>query len=172
MTVNVSAYPQCANRLKFQYASLTDPLMTPYWAAVCVAFDISDKALAEHGGFNFNDISDANGRKLLAELEKFLIKRQQSRASASVLASNELRAMLGGRGIKTSMLTSEDDYWTAAETLFPGRIRRMGGTFALYQQILRIPKKERKRLADANLRRINPEWLSSASSHQHKLTVN
>lgn len=68
------------------------------------------------------------------------------------------------------MLHSEDDYWTAAETLFPGHISRDGGTFKLCQQILFIPKKDRKRLADANLHKIRPEWLSSASNHQHKLT--
>lgn len=172
MTLNVSAYPLCKAKLAYQYANLNDPLMTHYWAAVCVADEISDAALAKHGGFNFDDRSPENGRKLLSELEKFLVKRQQNKASSSVLASEQLKAMLGARGIKTSMMESENDYWTAAETLFPGQIKRNGGTFKLYQQILRIPKKERKRLADANLHKIKPEWLSSASSHQHKLTVN
>jgi hypothetical protein len=68
------------------------------------------------------------------------------------------------------MLESEDDYWTAAETLFPGKITRNGGLTSLYVQIHSIPKKERQRLGTANLRNVRADWLSKASSHQSKLT--
>lgn len=169
MTVNVSSYPLCAKRLHFQRANLSDPMMTHYWAAVCVADELTDEELAEHGGINFGNRSPENGKKLMAALEAVLLKRQQKRARGAFTASDQLRAMLGARGVKTSMLHSEDDYWTVAETLFPGATKRDGGMQRLHQQMLAIPKKERKRLADANLRHLKPEWLSGASAHLAKL---
>ena len=77
--------------------------------------------------------------------------------------------MLGSRGVKTSALKTEDDYWKAAETLFPGRIARNGGFTSLAVQIHSIPKKERKRLAAENLRSVPVEWISGAHVHQRKL---
>lgn len=169
--ISVSAYPQCARKLKFQKTELHEPTMTKYWAAVCVASDIPDVQLTQFGGFNFDDMSDANGSKLLSRLEKFLIERAQRRAGNSVLASDGLRALLGARGIKTTMLKSEDDYWTAAETMFPGKITRNGGLTSLYVQIHSIPKKERQRLGTANLRNIREDWLSKATAHQSKIAA-
>lgn len=169
MTLNVSAYPLCATRLRFQRADLNDPLMNHYWAAVCVADEIRDRDLADFGGFNFNTRTDENGRELPSNLEKLLAKRQQNRAANSSFASNELRAMLGARGIKTSKLESENDYWTVAETLFAGRIKRTGGMSDLLLQICRINKKDRARLTAANLKNIDPDLLSDAAIHVRKL---
>ncbi|QIB36851.1 hypothetical protein G3A56_01595 [Rhizobium oryzihabitans] len=169
MTLNVSAYPLCAARLKFQRADLSDKLMTHYWAAVCVAFDIRDAELAEAGGFNFESRTEENGKRLLSGLENLLMKRQQRVAANSAYASLELRASLGARGIKTSKLKTEDDYWLVAETLFAGRITRDGGLTRLYAQICNITKKERARLTAENLKKIDPDWLSDAAAHQRKL---
>ncbi len=170
MTLNVSAYPLCATRLRYQRADLNDPLMSHYWAAVCVADEIRDVELAEFGGFNFESRSAENGKLLMTNLEKLLMQRQQRRAGNSTFASNELRAMIGARGIKTSKLESESDYWTVAETLFAGRIKRTGGMSDLLLQICRINKKDRARLTAANLKNIDPEWLSdSAAAHLGRL---
>lgn len=169
MTLNVSAYPLCATKLHFQRTDLNDPLMTHYWAAVCVAFDIRDAELAEVGGFNFESKTTENGKKLLSGLEKLLMQRQQRVAANSTFASLELKASLGARGIKTSMLKTEDDYWRVAETLFPGRITRDGGITKLYWQICRISKKDRARLTAENLKNVDPDFVSDAAAHQRKL---
>lgn len=168
MTVNVAHLPHCAKRLQINFTQMADPLMNDYWAAVIVADFCEDKALADFGGFNFDDRSPANGSALLARLEDCI--RQKRHRVQRLDVPNGLSAMLGARGIKTSMLKTEADWWDAALTLFPGIKTRKRGLQALYNAIVLIPKKERKRLADANLHKIKPEWLSSASSHQHKLT--
>jgi hypothetical protein len=167
--INVSPYPQCARILHFQKCNLAEEAFTPYWAAINVASAQSDEQLTDFGGFNFRDQSDTNGRKLLKRLEEFLTQKAQRYAKNSVLASDTLKALLGSRGVKTSALKTEDDYWKAAETLFPGRIARNGGFTSLAVQIHSIPKKERKRLGAANLRNVPIEWISNASVHQQKL---
>lgn len=159
--LNVSAYPRCAKRLEFQRANLAEVGFTKYWAAVCVAFDLSDSQLTEFGGFDFDDRSDKNGGKLLSRLEKFLNERGKRTVANYAFASEGLKALLGARGVKTSMLKSEDDFWTAAEIMFPGCIKREGGFGSLYVQINTIPKKQRKRLCDANIRKLPAEWLSA-----------
>lgn len=169
MTLNVSAYPQCAKILHFQKANLSEAGFSKYWAAVCVVSDLPDAQLTEFGGFDFKDRSDKNGAKLLSRLEEFLTKRAQRYAANSFSASEGLKALLGARGIKTTMLKSEEDYWIAAETLFPGKISRTEGITALYNQIHGIPKKERKRLGTANLKNVRADWVSDAPSHQSKL---
>jgi hypothetical protein len=168
--INVSAYPLCAKRLHFQNVNFTDDKFTKYWAAVNVAFDLPDTQLTHFGGFDFSDRSDKNGAKLLSRLEEFLIKRGQRLAGNNFAATEALKALLGSRGIKTSMLKSEDDYWTAAEILFSGRIKRNGGLTSLYTQIHAIPKKQRKALANENLRKLPADWLSSAPAHLAKLS--
>lgn len=167
--INVSAYPLCASRLHFQRANLTEDGMTSYWAAVCIADEFTNQELADHGGINFGDHSETNGRKILTAFESLLLARQQRRVGQYAFSHDGLRAMFGARGIMTSKLTSEVDYWTIGETLFPGRIERNGGMAELYAQILRIPKKERKRLATDNLRRLPAEWISGAPVHQAKI---
>lgn len=167
--ISLAAYPQCATRLRFQRANLNEESFTLYWAAACVAFDLSDTLLTEYGGFNFDDRSDANGKKLLARLESFLTERAQRTAANSVFASEGLKAYLGSRGVKVSMLKSENDFWLAAETLFPGKISRAGGFSSLYVQISSIPKKERQRLGHANLRNVPVEWLGKITERRAEL---
>lgn len=167
--ISVSAYPLCAKRLAHQNANMSDAAMTKYWAAVCVAFDLSDSQLTAFGGLDFNDMSETNGSKLMSRLERFLQERGKRSVANYGFASDGLKAMLGARGIKTSCLQSENDFWTAAEILFPERIKRDGGLSSLYVQINSIPKKERKRLANENLRRIPAAWLSTADVHLKKV---
>jgi len=169
MTLNVSAYPQCAKILHFQKANLSEAGFTKYWAAVCVVSDLPDAQLTELGGFDFKNRSDSNGAKLLSRLEQFLTHRAQRYAANSFAASEGLKALLGARGVKTSMLKSEEDYWVAAETLFPGKISRIEGITALYNQIFGIPKNERKRLSAANLKNVRREWVSTAAAHRAKI---
>ncbi|QIG75045.1 hypothetical protein EVC14_047 [Rhizobium phage RHph_I3_18] len=161
--ISLAAFPLCARRLGYQNVNLSDETFTEYWAAVNVAFDLPDTQLTDFGGFNFNDRSDKNGKKLLKRLEEFLNNRAQRYAANNFYASEGLKASLGARGVKTSMLKSEEDYWTAAETMFPGCIKRNGGLTSLYAQIHAIPKKKRQALGTENLRKLPVEWLSKAS---------
>lgn len=168
--LNLSAYPQCARLLHFQQTNLSDPLMTHYWAAVCVASGQSDTLLTDFGGFNFDDKSPANGKRLLARLEEFLTDRSQRSAGNFAYASEGLKALLGSRGVKTSALKSEDDYWAASEILFPGHISRLGGFTSLYVQITAIPKKQRGALGRANLRLLPVEWLGKIADRRPELS--
>lgn len=167
--ISMAKFPRCAKRLEFQRANLTEAGMTEYWAAVCLADQFTNHELSEHGGINFADKSVDNGRKLLGIFEKLLLEREQRRVAHVGFSHDGLRAMFGARGVKTSNLGGEGDYWTVGETLFPGHIKRDGGMTELYSQILRISKKERKRLATANLRRLPLDWLSDAPAHAAKL---
>jgi hypothetical protein len=157
--LNLSAYPQCARILQYQRANLSEPSMNHYWAAACVASGQSDALLTEFGGFDFEDRSPANGKRLLARLEEFLTDRSPRSAGNYAFASDGLRSLLGSRGVKTSALKSEDDYWAASEILFPGHISRLGGFTSLYVQITSIPKKQRGALGRANLKHLPAEWL-------------
>lgn len=156
--INVSAYPLCAKKLKYQRVNLDEPTMTKFWAAVCVADDCVDEQLTDFGGFDFDDRSPANGARLLKRLEEFLVQRQQRYAKNSFRADQGLVAVLGANGVKTSMLKGENDYWTAAETLFPGHIKRNGGFTSLYVQIHSIPKKQRPKIAKANRDKLRADW--------------
>jgi len=167
--LNVSAYPLCAARIRFQNTNLSEAGMNSYWASVAIADCFRDAELAEHGGINFGQRTEENGRFILSAMEKLLMERQQRVAANSTFAHDGLRSMLGARGVKTSMLKSENDYWTAAETLFPGHIKRNGGATVLYYQINKIPKKARKRLATENLRKLPADWISESSAHAGKL---
>lgn len=170
--INVSAYPLCAKKLKFQRVNLNEPTMTKFWAAVCVADDCLDEQLTDFGGFDFDDRSPQNGARLLKRLEEFLVQRQQRYAknsSRAKIGDDGLVAILGANGVKTSMLKSEDDYWTAAETLFPGHIKRNGGFTSLYVQIHSPPKKLRKKLVAENLSKLPRDWVSDAACHQAKI---
>ncbi|MFB9952068.1 hypothetical protein ACFFP0_24735 [Rhizobium puerariae] len=174
MSLDVSAYPACANKLRYQRADLTDPLMNHFWAAVCVATEYRDAELAEFGGFDFNDRSPENGRIQLGRLEQFIAARGNAprrQKTVQRAAHDGVQAMLGARGIKTSMLVTDADFWTAAETLFPGCIKRKGGLDKLHKQMIAIPKKQRHALANENLHRLPADWISKAANHQAKLGV-
>jgi hypothetical protein len=165
--INVSAYPFCAKRLAFQYANLSDPAFTSYWAAVSIAEDFSDEKLAEYGGFNFDNRSEANGYFLLGRLEKFIrstvssVKAAKSDKGGMSEAEVSVRAFLGANGVKVSKLNGVMDYWTAAMTLWPVHItptQKNQDVHTLRFQINKIPKKARGRLARKNAEGLPVTW--------------
>lgn len=164
--INVSGFPLCAKRLQFQRAKLNEEAMTPYWAAVCVAFDIDDEKLVEFGGFDFNDMSEDNGRKLLGRLEQFIAaglsaKKAKTDTGGITAAEISVRAFLGANGVKVSKLSGIDDYWTAAYALWSDEIEvkpKVRDAYTLVFQINRIAKKQRSRLARANYLNLAEDW--------------
>lgn len=165
MSVNVSAFPFCAKRLEWNYTDLKDPAMTKYWAAVVVAEPLDDAELAKFGGFDFSDMSDENGSKLLGRLEQFLCQHNGKKALSDhggmSTAEASVRAFLGANGVKVSKLGGLEDYWTAATTLWPGLIEtkpRIKDIYTLRFQLDRIPRKQRPKVARSNLRNLPAPW--------------
>lgn len=158
--MNVSRFPRCAVKLRYQKVNLSDPLMNHYWAAVNVAFDFRDAELAEFGGFDFSKVNDENGKKLMSRLEAFMVHREQRRAENYAFANDYLRAKLGAYGVKTSQLRSENDYWVACEILFAGKVSREGGFTSLLGQINEITKKERAVMVRQNYSRLPAQWMA------------
>lgn len=161
--IDLAKYPLCAKRLRFQRANLNDHAFNAYWASVCIAEDFSDDKLANIGGMNFSNRSEANGYLLLEKLEK-LIKssaRAEAKSDKGGLSAAEVsvRAFLGANGVKTSKLNGLADYWTAAITLWPGHVSpAQAGMEALHFQINKIPKKQRSKLARQNLAGLPTTW--------------
>ncbi len=166
MAVNVSSFPLCAKRLQFQKAKLNDDGMTAYWAAVAVAADLDDEKLTEFGGFNFNDMSEDNGQKLLGRLEQFIREGLSHRKAKSDIgnvtaAETSVRAFLGSNGVKVSKLNGIDDYWRAARILWGDLVEenpKVRDVYTLVFQLNRIPKKQRPKLARANAAALPAEW--------------
>jgi len=164
--INVAGFPLCAKRLQFQRAKLNEVGMTSYWAAVCVASDIDDEKLVAFGGFDFNDMSEDNGRKLLGRLEQFIsagldAKKAKSDTGSLTAAEMSVRAFLGANGVKVSKLSGIDDYWTAARALWGDKIEaspKVRDAYTLAFQINRIVKKQRSRLARENYSNLAEEW--------------
>lgn len=171
MTINVSAFPFCAKRLEWNYTDLRDPAMTKYWAAVIVAEPLEDAELAKFGGFDFSDMSDDNGNKLLGRLEQFLRQRTGKKAISDQggmsVAEASVRAFLGANGVKVSELAGLEDYWTAATTLWPGLIEtkpRIKDIYTLRFQLDRIPRKQRPKVARSNLSKLPANWNARAAA--------
>lgn len=82
-----------------------------------------------------------------------------------------LQALLGWHGVKTSLLMSNQDFWTCAHALWPGKIREFKDATLedLQQQIKAMSKGERRHLGRENVRNIPANWLSDAPVHQAKL---
>lgn len=165
--MSFATLPLCAARLGWNFTKFEEPAMNEYWAAVIVADFCHDEALAEYGGFNFEDRSVENGKRLLSRLEQCI--RAKKHKVQKFVPPEDLKALLGSRGVKTSELKTADDFWNAAETLFHGFIHRVSDINAIAWQIRKIDKKKRKALADANLRKLPVEWLSKAENHARKL---
>lgn len=164
--INISGYPLCAKRLQFLRAKLNDDGMTSYWAAVAVATDLDDEKLTKFGGFNFNDMSEDNGQKLLGRLEQFIRsglanRKAKSDAGNMTAAETSVRAFLGANGVKVSKLSGVDDYWTAARTLWGDKIEtspKVRDAYTLTFQINRIAKKQRSKLARENYAGLPEAW--------------
>ncbi|KEA07155.1 hypothetical protein [Rhizobium rhizogenes] len=163
--INVSGFPLCSKRLQFQRAKLTEESMTIYWAAVAVAADLDDEKLTNFGGFDFNDMSDENGSKLLGRLEQFIRSGLAAKARSDQGGLSEaevsVRAFLGANGVKVSRLKSLDDYWKAATTLWSDHIEaspKVRDIYTLRFQISKISKKQRSKKARANVSKLPAEW--------------
>ncbi|OCJ12497.1 hypothetical protein A6U86_05600 [Rhizobium sp. AC27/96] len=164
--INVSGFPLCAKRLQFQRAKLNDGGMTAYWAAVAVAADLDDEKLTQFGGFNFNDMSEDNGQKLLGRLEQFIRaglanRKAKSDVSNVTAAESSVRAFLGSNGVKVSKLNGIEDYWKAARLLWGDLVEetpKVRDVYTLVFQLVRIPKKQRPRLARKNIAALPAEW--------------
>lgn len=162
--INMSAFPLCSARLKWNSTRHDDPQMNHYWAAVIVASFCHDEALTEFGGFDFDDRSDANGIALLARLEACIKARRHK--VAKMTTPVVLAALLGSRGVKTSALKSEHDYALASEVLFSPALKRDVPFSELVDAVKTIPKHVRKANAAANLMSLPAEWVSSRKA-QH-----
>jgi hypothetical protein len=164
--INVSGFPLCAKRLEFQRAKLNDDGMTHYWAAVAVAIDLDDEKLTKFGGFDFNDMSEDNGRKLLGRLEQFIKaglanRKARSDAGDMTAAETSIRAFLGSNGVKVSKLNGIEDYWRAARILWGDLVEekpKVRDVYTLVFQLNRIPKKQRPKTARSNVSKLPQEW--------------
>ncbi|MBB3411253.1 hypothetical protein FHT87_005206 [Rhizobium sp. BK316] len=168
--LNVSAYPFCAARLKFQRCNLSEEGFTKFWAAVNVATDLDDDALTEFGGFNFDDRSDENGERLLSRLELFIRTKVAGKKAKSDIgnmssAESSVRAFLGANGVKVGKLDGIEDYWRAARILWGDRIDanpKVKDVYTLVFQLNRIPKKQRPKIARGNKSLLPNEWRAAA----------
>lgn len=163
--LNLSAYPNCAARLQKQRCRFEEQGFNAYWAAACVADDFSDDVLTKAGCFDFDDRSEENGCRQLSLLERFIVERRRKakeqenspafkrRHDVDLKVRERVKAMLGSQGIKTSLLTSDDAFWTVAALLWPEHIDRPEAPSlpALVDQIAAIGKKQRPKIARANM---------------------
>lgn len=165
--ISIDHLPACKKYLEINWTKFNEPHMNHFWASVIVADFCDDEALEAFGGFNFDDSSDENGKRQLARLEQCI--RQRRHRSLKFKAPDDLVALLGSRGVKTSQLTKAEDWWKAAEILFEFHVNRVQDPYSIAFQIRKIPKKQRKALADQNFRNLPPEWISDAENHARKL---
>lgn len=81
-----------------------------------------------------------------------------------------LNALLGVYGVKTSLLMSNQDYWTVAKALWPKINEFKGATLDdLQKQIKAMKLKDRRRQAINNAHQVPSVFFSSANKHQAKL---
>jgi hypothetical protein len=80
-----------------------------------------------------------------------------------------LNALLGWYGVKTSQLTSNQDYWNVAKALWPDHITASGSLEDLQRQIKALPRKLRKQIARSNVHHVPPHLLSNAPIHEKAL---
>lgn len=156
----LDAYPRCAAYLKGMNVRLNDASMTNYWGAVILADKWTDEALVKAGGVDF---SDKTGEGILARFEALLCGAFTGKPKSGELSESQraqLQAFLGSRGVKTSMLLSDDDYWKAALILWPS-IKRYDGLEHLFNQIRSFSKGQRK-TANANIGKLPREWISAS----------
>lgn len=81
-----------------------------------------------------------------------------------------LNALLGVYGVKTSLLMSNQDYWTVAKALWDKIDEFKGATLDdLQKQIKAMKLKERRRQAINNAHRVPSHFFSTANKHQAKI---
>ncbi len=80
-----------------------------------------------------------------------------------------LNALLGTYGVKTSLLLSNQDYFTCADALWPGKISAGNTLEDIRKCIKAMSLPERRSLAKKNISRVPSCFLSDADKHQRAL---
>lgn len=160
--LNWTKLPNCVERIKWSRTRRDD--IDAYTAAVLVASYCHDDAMAAFGGFDFSDRSDENGIALLRRLEACIgAGRHKDKRSDF---PNSLVSLIGARGVRTSELKSKADFVLAAQAIFSPAISGEVRFDGLEVAIKAIPKKDRKALADRNMRNLPSEWLSTRKAER------
>lgn len=163
MTLDLSAYPQCAKRLHFQRCRMDDKGFNAFWAAACVAEDFTDEDLTAFGGFDFDTRTEENGYRQLGRLEQFMAHRravaQQNENSPEFYRRHQpqatntrerVKSLIGAYGVKAGKIALDDEFWAVASVLWPGRIVKpaVPRLSDLVDQITAIDKKDRREARD------------------------
>lgn len=173
-TLDLTAYPQCAKRLHFQRTRMDEKGFNAFWAAACVADGFRDEDLTEFGGFDFDTRTEENGYRQLGRLEQFMahrraVAKQNENSPAfnrryAPQANNireRVKSMIGAYGVKAGKISTEEEFWSVAAVLWPGRIvmPAVPRLSDLVKQITAIDKKDRRE-ARENRRALPPHLRS------------
>ena len=162
--MSIHSFPRCAAYLKCAKYQLNDPEMTDYGWAVALSHTWSDEELIADGRVNFDMMS---GTAILTEFERlFRDGWKQKKAEVSTFAMpaadmDKLRAFLGSRGIKTSLLT-KDAYWEVASILWPHHVTN-DPSKPLDDLLFILSKmsKKQRQSANENRKKVPPQWRAS-----------
>ena len=144
-----ATYPRCTAYLRGMGIKHDAAGMTPLWCAVSVAdAAFKDEELAGAGISFTGRERQEDGIELLGRLEALFRTRPAKKLYAKKgkpEASDSLRAFLGSRGVKTSLLLTDDHFWTVAMAMWPAIERGQGATLSdLTNQLRGMTKKQRK----------------------------
>jgi hypothetical protein len=159
----ISEFPRCSAYLKAMHFKLNDPSMTDYGWAVALSENWTDAFLVKDGRVNFDTM---DGASILTEFERLLRDgggRQKSRG-ISHEDMERLKAFLGSRGIKTSMLKGMDDYWSVAEILWPHKVspKQDADLSSLLSTLSGMTKKQRQTARD-NLHKVPAQFRGASA---------
>jgi len=159
--MHLAAFPRCAAYLKGMQVRLDDASMTNYFGAVILSEKWTDEQLVQAGGVDF---SARDGDALLSRFEALLAHpsatAHEKQAEREIINHAQLQAFLGSRGVRTSALKSILDYHKAVQILWPSIDSRIPVS-QLHLQLAGMPKKVRAQ-ANANLKKLPPEWVIAA----------
>lgn len=82
-----------------------------------------------------------------------------------------LNALLGVYGVKTSLLMSNQDYFTCADALWPGKTAGAKSLADLQFRIKAMSLRDRRALAKNNIHRLPSCFLSTADKHEMALAA-
>jgi len=156
--MNLTAFPRCAAYLKGMQIRMDDESMTNYSGAVILSEKWTDEQLVEAGGVDF---STRDGDAILTRFEALLSRTVREMVDANRERNRiSLLAYIGSRGVRTSALKTDDDFLRAVHTLWPFIDRRIPVS-EIHSQLASMSKKVRAQ-ANANLKKLPPEWVISA----------
>lgn len=149
--MNLAAYPRSSAYLAgMGIRPDRDPGLNEYWAAVIVADAALSDLDIERAGLCFDGkVRGVDGAALLAKVETAMrsqVSEPKRKDKTVPVVSDSLQAYLGARGVKTSLLKAEDDWWSCAIAMWPERIQRHEGASLadLMGQIQAMTKKQRQ----------------------------